>query len=182
MDRASLQARPGGGAAASRRDGILLEERLELWRHVLGRHWPQDATIETPDQAALRLAQPYSVLGQGAEDRLEIERRPADDLEELAGGRLLLERHAQLAVARLQLGEQPHVFNGNDRLVGERLQQIDVAWREWPGLRPLDDDRPDRRAVGPQHRNTEQAAEMGLDRHPGVVLGIVPDVVDRRDR
>ena len=32
----------------------------------------------------------------------------------------------QLAVARLQLGEQPHVLDGDDGLVGEGLEQLDL--------------------------------------------------------
>ena len=43
----------------------------------------------------------------------------------LRGG-LLLERFGEVAVARLELGEQAHVLDGDHRLVGERLQQLDL--------------------------------------------------------
>ena len=94
---------------------------LELGGDVVGGHDPQNLTVEAEDQRALGLAQPDRILGQRLEDRLEVERGPADHLEQLAGRRLLLQRHPQLAVARLQLLEQPHVLDGDDGLVGEGL-------------------------------------------------------------
>jgi hypothetical protein len=38
----------------------------------------------------------------------------------------LLERLAEVSRALLQLGEQAHVLDGDDRLIGERLQERDV--------------------------------------------------------
>ena len=44
--------------------------------------------------------------------RLQIERRPADNLEHVGRGGLLLQRFAQLV-------EQPRILDGDDGLVGE---------------------------------------------------------------
>jgi hypothetical protein len=44
---------------------------------------------------------------------------------------------------RLQLLEQAHVFNGDHRLVGERLEQLDLLVRERSDFHPADHDRPD---------------------------------------
>ena len=52
--------------------------------------------------------------------------RAADDPQDLAGGRLLLQRLGEVVVARLQLLEQPHVLDRDDRLVGEGLEQRDL--------------------------------------------------------
>ena len=90
----------------------------------MGGHEPQQLAVEAEDQRPFGLAEPDRVLGQRLEDRLEIEGGAADHLEQLAGRRLLLERDPQLAVARLQLGEQAHVLDGDDRLVGERLEEL----------------------------------------------------------
>ncbi len=61
-----------------------------------------------------------------------------------AGGRLLIQRLGDLAVARLKLGvaplqflEQPGVLDGDDGLVRERLQQGDLAVGERPALRTV---------------------------------------------
>ena len=55
-----------------------------------------------------------------------------------AGRRLLLQRLREVAVARLQLLEQPHVLDGDDRLVGEGLEQRDLLVREGlPGSRDV---------------------------------------------
>src|SRR5262249_56118255 len=78
------------------------------------------------DQRALGLAQAYRVLRQRLEHGLQVERGLSDHLEQLAGGRLLLERGAELVVTRLQLPEQPDVLERNHRLIGERLEERDL--------------------------------------------------------
>ena len=45
----------------------------------------------------------------------------------------MLERLLQLARARLHLLEQPHVLDGDDRLVGEGLDELDLLVGEWLG-------------------------------------------------
>ena len=57
---------------------------------------------------------------------LQIEGRPADDLQHVCGGGLLLQRFRQLARARLHLVEQAHVLDRDHRLVGEGLDQLDL--------------------------------------------------------
>src|SRR4030095_13116901 len=67
------------------------------------------------------------------EHGLNIRRRARDDPQNLAGRRLLLKGLSHLRVGGrkrtillLQLLEQPDVLNGNDRLVGEGLQERDL--------------------------------------------------------
>src|SRR5262245_30236770 len=97
-------------------------------------HESQNLTVEALNERAFGIAQPDRVLGQGLEHRLELERGPPDHLEQLAGRRLLFERDAQLVVPRLQLGEQPHVLNCDDGLIGKSLQQLDLGRSEWANL------------------------------------------------
>ena len=80
--------------------------------------------------AELGLANARGVGQHGLEHRLQLARRAADDLEHLGGRRLLLQRLGQLARARLHLLEQPRVLDGDDGLVGEGLEQFDLAVRE----------------------------------------------------
>ena len=81
----------------------------------------------TPKSA---LAQPSGALDEGAEDRLQVDRRARDDPQDLGRRRLLLQRLGRVAVALLQLLEQAGVLDGDDGLVGERLQQLDLPLGE----------------------------------------------------
>ena len=64
----------------------------------------------------------------GGEHRLQVERR-GDRLPDLAERGELPDRALELGRARLQLGEQPRVLDGDDRLVGEGLEQRDLCRR-----------------------------------------------------
>ena len=70
------------------------------------------------------------ILDQGVEHRLQVDGRAADDLKNLAGRRLLLQRFGDFGVARLKLLEQPHVLDSDHGLVGEGPQQLDLLLRE----------------------------------------------------
>ena len=90
--------------------------------------------VAAEDGGIPRLAQARGALGHRVEHRLDVGRRAADHPEDVGGGRLLLERDPQLGVARLQLLEQADVLDGDDGLVGEGLEQLDLVVREPPGL------------------------------------------------
>jgi len=66
---------------------------------------------------------------------LQIECRPANDLEHIGGGGLLLERFAQLV-------EQPCVLDGNDGLGGKVLNQLDLLVGERASFLAKDVERP----------------------------------------
>ena len=80
-------------------------------------------------------AQARRALGDGVQHPLQVGGRPADDLQHLGGRRLLLQRLRQRAVALLQLGEQAGVLDGDHGLVGEGLDQGDLAVGEGAWLR-----------------------------------------------
>ena len=65
---------------------------------------------------------PGGALDDGVEDRLHVRRRAADDAEHLGRCRLMLQGLAQFCVALLEFLEQPHVLDGDDRLVGEGFE------------------------------------------------------------
>src|SRR5262249_38139777 len=104
--------------------------------------------------------------------------------------RLLLEGLGQLAVPRLQLLEQPDVLDGDDGLVGERLQQADLCIGEDTGLPPADSDRPDGLAPA-KHRDRYEAPITTLPREGPVGRRVrvrqvddrpLPDGLTRRKR
>ena len=79
--------------------------------------------LEARHDRVLSVAQPAGAAHDRVEHGLDVGGRAADHAQDLPRRRLLLERLRQLAVARLQLPEQPHVLDGDDRLVGEGLEQ-----------------------------------------------------------
>ena len=54
---------------------------------------------------------------------MQVERRAADDFEHIGGGGLLLQRFAQFV-------EQARVFDGDDRLCGEALYELNLLFGE----------------------------------------------------
>ena len=65
-------------------------------------------------------------LEERIEHSLQIESRAADNLEHVGSGGLLLQGLAQLTGALLLCLEQPHVLNGDHRLVCEAFHQFDL--------------------------------------------------------
>jgi len=107
---------------------------------VVRNHMNQLA-VEPIDGAEEGTAQPYGALGDGLEDRLHVGRRAADHAEDLGGRRLLLQGLGHLGmslrerlVLLLQLGEQAHVLDRDDRLVGKGLDERNLLVRKRPDL------------------------------------------------
>src|SRR5215470_12999497 len=103
----------------------------------------QYIAINAVDLTIVCVAQAGRVLGHRCKYWLDIRRRAADDPQDLRCCRLLFQRLGEVTVARLQLLEQPHVLDGNDGLVGERLEQGHLPLREELSLEPAEADRPD---------------------------------------
>src|SRR5262249_25555483 len=95
--------------------------------------------------------------------------------------RLLLQRFGDLRVARLELLEQPHVFDRDDRLAGKSLDQLDLVLRRLAGLRPAEVDHADGFPVA-QQGNTQHAAPGAFHRQRVVVAGVRKDVRFAHDR
>ena len=88
-------------------------------------------TFPQQDRGVVGGAQPGRRFHQRVEHRLQIEGRAADHLEHVGGGGLLLQRFAQLV-------EQPRVLDGDDRLGGEILDQLDLLVGERADLLAVD--------------------------------------------
>ena len=110
---------------------------LELNRNILdiigkftGEAVGSGAIEELPllpgDGATVGLAEPRCGFDQRVQNRLQIERGAADDLEHVSGRGLLFQRLAQLARPRLLGLEQPHVLDRDHRLVGKGGDQLNL--------------------------------------------------------
>ena len=66
--------------------------------------------------------------------RLQITGRAGDDLKDLRGRSLLLQRFSEIIRALAQLVEQPRVLDGDGCLIGEGLNEINLVVGERPDL------------------------------------------------
>ena len=96
---------------------------------------------------------PGGALDDGVEDRLHVRRRAADDAEHLGRCRLMLQGLAQFCVALLHLLEQSHVLDGDDGLVGEGFEELDLPVRERSNSCPPNHDAANRRSFSQQWRS-----------------------------
>ena len=83
-------------------------------------------TVAEPQHHVINSANLCGALDDRVEHRLHVRRRAADDAEHLGRCRLMLQGFAQFCVALLEFLEQPHVLDGDHRLVGEGLKQLDL--------------------------------------------------------
>src|SRR5688572_20373114 len=86
-------------------------------------------------------------LDDGVEHRLHVGRRAADDSEHLGCGCLMLQSFAQFCIALLDLLEQTHVLDGDDRLVGESLEKGNLLLSEGFDFRAANSNGADRNAL-----------------------------------
>src|SRR5215475_3561377 len=112
MNGSPFECRTSRATAAAGTNWILPNERFKFWRRIISNNTPQHLAIEAEDKSPIGSAKPYRTFGNGLEDRLQIERRPTDDLKHVGSSSLLLQRFAQLI-------EQPRVLDGDDGLSGE---------------------------------------------------------------
>src|SRR5690349_6924236 len=105
----------GDGSTADNK--TLLTAHPEHWSIMRGtiKHLP----VNAEDNGIVCAAYTGSVLGNYVQDGLYIGRRAGDHAEDLACRRLLLQRFSELS-------EQPHVLDGDDRLIGEGLEEFDL--------------------------------------------------------
>jgi hypothetical protein len=94
-----------------------------------------------PQHYIIDPANPGSAFDYGVEDRLHVRRRAADDAEHLGGRGLMLQRLAQFRVAITEFLEEPHIFDRDDRLVGESFEQLDLLLGVRTNFRAADVDR-----------------------------------------
>jgi hypothetical protein len=131
--------------------------------------------VEPEDGPRQSVAQAHGVLGDRVEDGLDVALRPADHAQDLARRRLLLEGLREVAVARLPLGEEADVLDGDDGLTGEGLEQGDLRTGERYRLAPRDRDGPDRLTI-PQHRDRQDSPHARQHDAMDVQLGISGEV------
>src|SRR5262249_43537128 len=122
----------------------------------------------------LGTANPYGVLQHGVEHRLQLASRAGDNLENLRGRRLLLQRLREIVRALAQLVEQSRVLDGDHSLRGKVLHQFDLFVGERAHLRTIHVDRADKLALF-KHRHHHKSPRSRVF-YEGNDAGVLPDV------
>ena len=83
----------------------------------------------------------------------------------------MLKGLAQFCVALAEFLEQPHVFDGNDRLVGEGFEQLNLLVGERTRLNSSNEDRAHRRGLPEQRDGKDSPGYQPTLTCPGCGLG-----------
>jgi hypothetical protein len=84
----------------------------ELVNRQIARDCHAAIPFDEPERHVHAAEQVDAILHDGVENGLDVGRRPADDLQDLRGRRLLCQRFRQLDVARLELRGQAQILSG----------------------------------------------------------------------
>src|ERR1700675_1400938 len=106
------------------------KKSLKTGLHARGREITVAIPVPQADRSSGGAAEFNGRGDQGVEHGLQIEGRAADDLEHVGGGSLLVQCLRKVAGSRLNFGEHPHVLNRDHGLIGEGLDESDLALRE----------------------------------------------------
>ena len=79
----------------------------------------EDVTINAANHGIVCVAQPCGIFCNDIQHRLDVRRRAGDHTQDLTRRRLLLQRF-------LEFLEQPHILDGDHRLVGEGFKKLDL--------------------------------------------------------
>src|SRR5262249_12985478 len=161
-----------------------LQKCATLWWEVATRYEVLTFAIKPVRVSPCTITEAYCTVDDCVENWLHISRGLADHAQDLARRRLLLQQLAQVAVPRLQLLEQPHVLDRDDRLVGEGLQERKVAVGEPAWLQSRDSNHTDRYVIA-HHRHVNETPEASRPTYVTLVLSdgrVCLDVAHRRRR
>jgi hypothetical protein len=100
------------------------------WDRAVMRSNTKQFALAQENNGIVGLAKPASALCDRLQYRLDIGGRSGDHAEDFAGRGLMSERFGELPGTCLHFVEQSRVLDGDDRLVGEGLNQLDLFVRE----------------------------------------------------
>src|SRR5262245_34943234 len=109
---------------------------------------PQSIILDEPNRCVVGAAYMRGTFGYRVQHRLNIRRRTSDDTKNLTRRGLLLQ-------CFLQLLEQPHILDGNDGLVSEGLDQLNLPLSKWLLKITPDNDAADWRSFSQQGYNQQ---------------------------
>ena len=159
-----------------RRTMRLPHQRRHVFGHPMGGRRSQVFPVIKVQRAIGGRTQPHRLFEDRVEHRCEVAGRGIDDLQDLGGRGLLLQRLARF-------GQQPRILDRDHRLVGKGLQQRDLRFGKRLDLASPAADDPDRFAVA--HDRYAEKRAISRDRlqyleGARVVAGLVQRIGDMR--
>src|SRR5262245_3284805 len=119
-----------------------------------------------PQHHVINPTHPGGALNYSVKDRLHVRGRATDDPEYLGRCRLILQGFAQFCVALPQFLKQPHVFDGNDRLVRKRFEEGDLLVGKRLCLHPPDGNASNRLSFTEQGSSQQGSCSRGSPAPP----------------
>ncbi len=148
MDHATIEQHAPRGGAAFRHVGERPFHALVLLGVLVEpgeRDHAEDVTVAAGEVAGLGMTQPHRMLGNDLQDRIEVEARERDRLQDIL--------HRRLALRGLMLfGEQACQPDRDRRMIGEDRHEADLLVVEWGDDRSGKTDHADEIAAVTVHR------------------------------
>ena len=144
------------------------------------RHIAVDLAVAYEDRSGIGAAEPGGRFDCRIQHRLHIGGRAADDVEHVAGRRLVFERFFEIARAGLQFAEQSRILHRNDRLVGKGAHQIDLPLGERLDPLPTEINRAEHGPLA-HEGNPKQGAPSGRDTLGRRIVRVGEGVRDMHD-
>src|SRR5215510_15937678 len=130
----------------------------------------QTSSLAQPEIAEFSAADTHRIFQHSFKYPLQFAGRLADDLQHFGGCGLLLQRFGEIVGALAQFVKQSRVLNGDNGLIGEILDQLDLLVSEWLHFRARQSQNADGGAFA-QHWNAEHGAEAAQP------LGLGPNMI-----
>src|SRR5262245_5284469 len=129
------------------------------WNWAVMRTDAQIFAILKHYRRVIGIAELAGALDNGLKRRTDVRWRGGDHIQDVGAAGLVSEGFLQVTLFRLHLVEQPRILDRNDRLVGKRLDQLDLPLSKGLHHRTREREGADRRAFS-QQGDAEHGAEF----------------------
>ena len=155
VNSAVLESDAAGDGPTVDRDRLPGKILYVLGLHSVRRNELANLTVAFCNEGVFGRAEPRCRLDNCFKNRLQLGGRAADHIEHVARCGLIAESFRQLGRASIDLIEQSNVFDRDDRLVGEGLDELDLLLGERMHRAASQNDDPQDEAVA-QQRDAER--------------------------
>ena len=135
-----------------------------------------ERAFEPHDEGVLRMAEALGRLSDRVEHGLNVRRRTADDIEDIARRRLILKQLRELVGPRLHFLKKPCVCDRDHCLVGEGFNEVDLLVRKRFDHCAQQTEHSDGHAVAYQRDSEHRSEPANLLMVPVSELGVIETI------